>query len=90
MFGGRGIIMAVEHGREMTAQRLLEEGANIQVMKDISRRNPLSLAAANGHQALVKLVLVNDGFDVNAKDYYDVTPLSQAVWMGTKRWLSCC
>ena len=40
--GGSALLWAAEHGQEVTAQRLLGEGANIQVMEDSSRRTPLS------------------------------------------------
>ena len=53
-FGSSALLWAAEHGREATAQRLLGEGANIQVTVKI---NALFIAAKNGHVAVYKLLL---------------------------------
>ena len=43
--GGSALLWAAEHGREATAQRLLEEGANIRVK---TNNEPRALTAAQG------------------------------------------
>ena len=44
-FRGSALLWAAEHGREVTAQRLLEEGANIRVK---TNNEPRALTAAQG------------------------------------------
>jgi ankyrin repeat protein len=44
-------------------------------VKDSYGRTPLSWAAENGHETVVKL-LANDGIDPDSKDIYSRTPLS--------------
>ena len=51
--------------------------------KDTRSRTPLSWAAGNGHEAVVKLLLAKDGVDPDSKDSnYNLTPLSWAVARG--------
>jgi ankyrin repeat protein len=45
---------------------------------------PLSWAAGNGHEAVVKLLLATDGADPNSKDEWDRTPLLRAAENGHK------
>ncbi len=50
--------------------------------KDSDGRTPLSWAAGNGHEAVVKLLLETSQVEVNSKDYYNQTPLSRAAQNG--------
>jgi ankyrin repeat protein len=51
-------------------------------LKDSYGRTPLSWAARNGHEAVVKLLL-EKGAELETKDvYYDQTPLSWAARNG--------
>src|SRR5205814_8524186 len=63
-FGGSALLWAAEHGREVTAQGLLDEGADIHVTTRYGSTTPLLLAAEEGHEAVVRLLLAK-GVDVN-------------------------
>ena len=75
-----GLHLAAYFGVEKTVQHLL--GINIPNEKDEAGRTPLSWAAQNGHEAVVKLLLVNNA-EVNLKDtVYGQTPLTRAALIG--------
>ena len=56
-------------GNLTIAQLLLKEGADIGI-RDTEGRTPLSHAAKNGHEAIVKLLLDTGKVDANLKDKY--------------------
>ena len=51
-------------------------------LKDGYGRTPLSWAASEGHEAVVKLLVERDDVEADSKDNYGRTPLSLAVWKG--------
>jgi ankyrin repeat protein len=59
------LLWAARLGREVTAQNLLREKANVQATNHDDEA-PLLLAAENGHEQVVKL-LVEEGADANAQ-----------------------
>jgi ankyrin repeat protein len=62
----------------MLERLLAETGGNIEVSadtKDNDGRTPLSWAAAQGYEAVVKLLLAREDVEADAKDYIDQTPL---------------
>ncbi|KFY41877.1 hypothetical protein V494_02746 [Pseudogymnoascus sp. VKM F-4513 (FW-928)] len=75
-----GLHLAAYFGLEETVQHLLR--TNIPDEKDACGRTPLSWAVENGHEAVVKLLLMNKA-EVNQKDtQYGQTPLSWAASNG--------
>src|SRR4051794_16325897 len=72
--GSSALLWTAIHGQEATAQKLLEEGANVQVTT-YGCWTPLLSAAKKGHEAVVKLLLEN-GAELESKDrYFGRTPL---------------
>ncbi|KAH8714095.1 ankyrin repeat-containing domain protein [Phaeosphaeriaceae sp. PMI808] len=51
-------------------------------IRDSIRRTPLSRAAENGHEEIIKLLLATGKVDIDAKNRYGMTPLSWAVENG--------
>jgi ankyrin repeat protein len=72
-----GIHLAAYFGLGEAMVALLKNGHDPN-SKDSGGRTPLSWAAANGHEAVVKLLLAKDGVDPDSKDGYGRTPLSWA------------
>ena len=76
--------LAAMWGDKVMVQRILNEGAADGAEKDSKGRTPLSWAARNGHEAVVKLLLETGKADVDSKDegYDRRTPLSWAAGNG--------
>lgn len=71
------LLIAAEHGHKDIAETLLAKGAN-PLKTDAQGRSPLHLAAHNGNDALVKLLLEQPGVNVNAVDDFGRTALHHA------------
>ena len=71
------LLYAAEHGHTEIAAALLKKGAN-PLKTDAQGRNALHLAAHNGNAELVKLLLAQDGVDVNAPDAFGRSALHHA------------
>lgn len=79
--GSSALLWAAEHGQETTARESLEEGAYAESLSD-SNQTPLLLAARNGHEAVVKLLLATEGVNPDSIDSFGDTPLSLAAQNG--------
>jgi len=76
------LIEAIENGNLKAAQSALRNGADVNKMGyESPNRTPLMIAAEEGKENLVKL-LVEYGADVNAKDHYGDTALMLAANAG--------
>ncbi|KAF4467239.1 ankyrin repeat-containing [Fusarium albosuccineum] len=75
------LLWAAEHGQESTARKSLDAGSNVETVNE-QDQTPLSLAAAQGHVPLVRLLLTYRDIDVNSRDENDQTPLSHAAEHG--------
>ena len=78
VFGGE-IHEVAKFGDLVKATALLKTNPDLAVSKDESGRTPLHWAAANGHKAVVELLLAYK-IDVNAKDPVGNPPLYLALW----------
>ncbi|KAI9771507.1 MAG: hypothetical protein M1840_002127 [Geoglossum simile] len=77
-----GVHVAAYFGLVGTIMGLIKSGYNPD-LKDSFGRTPLSWAAGNGHEVVVKLLLATEKVDVNSKDsHYGQTPLSWAAGNG--------
>ena len=76
LIGGTALVEAAEHGDIDLVRRLIAEGADVNDTMDmwddaliiIPPATALMVAAANGHTAIVELLLAAPGIDVNAKN----------------------
>jgi ankyrin repeat protein len=73
--------VAAAYGLGETVLRLLENEHNAD-SKDNNGRTPLSWAAENGHEAVVRLLVDRADVDADSKDNYGITPLSRAAENG--------
>jgi ankyrin repeat protein len=72
---------AANNGQLRVAQFLLDSGAEVNRSRDFNSWPPLLIAAANGHKAMVELLLAK-GADVNSRDSSGQTALHLAAENG--------
>ncbi|KFY69657.1 hypothetical protein V496_00063 [Pseudogymnoascus sp. VKM F-4515 (FW-2607)] len=77
--GSSGLWWAARHGQEATAQKFLEEGADVNAKDIPNHRTPLYWTAENGQEAVVKLLLDTGKVDADSNGQ---TPLSWAAANG--------
>jgi ankyrin repeat protein len=70
-----------EHGNEVALAFYLEKAVDID-LKDKDGQTPLSWAARNGYEAIVKLLLATERVDIDSKDNFGRTPLWWAAQNG--------
>jgi ankyrin repeat protein len=75
-----GLHLAAYFGVDDAVRDLLS--SNSPDLKDSYSRTPLSYAAENGHEGIVKLLLATDKVDIDAKDGLGQTPLLYAAENG--------
>lgn len=63
-----GLHLAAYFGLHETVADIEQDNMDV---KNSYGQTPLSLAAKNGHKAVVKLLLVAESVDVNAKDNFN-------------------
>ncbi|KAI9779019.1 MAG: hypothetical protein M1816_003779 [Peltula sp. TS41687] len=75
---------AIRYGRFHIVKHIIENQRfdAERVIESKSGRTPLSLAAKQGHEAIVKLLTDRNDVDVNSKGSSGTTPLSLAAWQG--------
>ncbi|CEO58471.1 hypothetical protein PMG11_03195 [Penicillium brasilianum] len=81
--GSSALSWAAVHGQQATARKSLAEGANVQVQcQSETNLTPLPLAAWNGHDAVIQLLLATEGIEPDFRNPNGVTPLAFAAWNG--------
>lgn len=73
----RQLLSACEHGEAPVVQTLLDEGTDVDCEDDEAEITPLQTAAANGHDHIVRLLLMR-GAALNKANSYGWTPLMHA------------
>jgi ankyrin repeat protein len=81
--GSSALRWATQFGREETARKILAEGADTEKGSE-DGETPLLAAVADGHKAIVELLLAEDGVNPNTKDSGCWTPLSWAAELGSE------
>jgi ankyrin repeat protein len=76
-----GLHLAAYFGLAEVVMTLLMNGHKPN-LKDSYEQTPLLLAAANGYDVVVSLLLASDGIDVNSEDKHGRTPVSWAAEKG--------
>ena len=88
----QGLLIAAHFGMLEAVEILLQRISNI-VLRDSFGRTPLSWAAGNGHEAVVKMLLKTEKVDIDSKANDGRTPLMWAAGNGhgaiVKRLLDC-
>lgn len=78
---GSALLWTAENGKTASCQRLLQEGANADDTRGKRGRTPLTLAAANGQESILGLLLAHHvNPDIRAEQ--GTTPLGWAALMG--------
>ena len=75
------LLRAVKEGQQAVVRLLLEKGAEPD-SKGYGGWTPLSWAACNGYEGVVKLLLATGKVNADSKDYYHRTPLWRAAENG--------
>ncbi|KAM6521558.1 hypothetical protein FSOLCH5_006312 [Fusarium solani] len=80
-WGSTALAWATNRGHEQTVEAILEFKAIDVDIRDCRGKTPISLAARNGHTAIVKMLL-DHGANPNLKDFDRATPLWHAAKEG--------
>eukprot|EP00948_MAST-09A_sp_MAST-9A-sp1_P003215 g3215.t1 len=78
---------ACAHGLERNFRFLLQEGASVDQRTILGRQYPLHIAAANGNDALVRLLLRSEDVDAKCVDSHGRTALHVAATAGVSQTL---
>lgn len=75
---GKALLLASLRGRSVFVRLLLSTGVDVNYT-DTNRRTSLSMAAENGHENVVEMLLKAERADPNLKDIYGEAPLFWAI-----------
>ena len=81
--GTTALVLAASRGHVKCAEKLLDEGADVNYMTSSGER-PLTFAAERGHADIVEL-FIGTGADINSTDMNGLTALFKAVKYGQER-----
>jgi ankyrin repeat protein len=76
------LIWAARAGSTTTAQLAIQNGANVNTLDFLGIGTALILATVHGNFGVVRLLLSQQGLDVNCRDWNGVTALQWAAWCG--------